>query len=384
MSKQAMPKENKSAQSAPASAGKIRVSKREIALIALTVIALIAAVFCFVLYNGTRVPADAAAKVNDSYLSEERVATEIAQYRLAYRLEDDTDFANALLAQNLNVGTFRQNIINQLALSDLIGKRAEELGITPSDDEVQARLDATKRSLAFDDDKIWAETLATYGLSVDLLRAQYLYDLKQQAVLEADVTHREPTEQEELAYIQQYLSNTTQKHASRILFVGEDAFTRAQECYDWLQGEADEEGHVTAETFAAALQKYSNEEGVGATGGAFAWSGSRLLSDDVMTILERLDVGSFSRPQDAEANNALEILFCDEDYTFPAADSIVVSDIPETLRALIDEVASEALWTQDCSAYMATLLLNARITYYPAPTDARYAVNMALASSRGN
>jgi hypothetical protein len=369
------------------SAGRRRVTGREVVLAVLAVIALLAAVFCFALYNAARVPADAAAKVNDSYLAEERVASEIAQYRMAYGLTDDTDFASALLSQNLNVSTFRQNIINQLALTDIIAKRAEELGIEPADEEAQAQLDATKRSLAFDDDEVWEQTLASYGLSEDFLRSQYLANFRQQAVFEVDVSRREPTEGEELAYIQQYLANTTQKHASRILFVGDDAYTRAKACHEWLQSEADEEGGITAEDFAAAVREYSDEEGAAATGGSFAWSGSGEMSEDITEVLEYLAVGSFSNPQSAGEDKVLEILYCDEEYTFPATEaisSIVELDVPEELEELIRTAATEAVWTQDCSAYMAALLLSARITYYPFPDDAVYAVNMALVSSEGS
>jgi hypothetical protein len=369
----------------PGSAGRPRATKREVVLVVVAVIALLLAVVGFVLYNGALVPTNAAAKVNDSYLGEDRVAAEIAQHRKAYRLEDDTDFANGLLAQNLNVSSFRQNIINQLALSDLISKRADELGITFTDQDAQAQVDAIKQSMAFNDDELWSETLATYGLSVDSLRSQYLVSLKQQAVFEADVAKREPTAEEELAYIKKYLVNTTQKHANRILFTGDDAKVRAQECYERLRADAERDGGITTEAFATYVSEYSDEEGAAATGGAFAWSGSNAMSEDVMTLLENLPVGSFSAPQSVEADGALEIIYCDEEYTFPAADAITpdaVREVPQALKDLIDSVASEALWTEDCSAYMAKLLLDARITYYPIPDNASYAVNMALASSQ--
>jgi hypothetical protein len=350
-------------------------------LAVVAVLALAAAVWGFALYNAALVPANAAAKVNNSYLDEERVAGRIAQYRSAYHLEDDADFASALLAQNLNVDTFRQSTINQLVLSDLIDQRAEELGIVFTDEDAQVQVDAMKRSLAFDDDEIWAETLAGYGMSADSLRLQYLANLKQQAVCEADVARREPVEAEVLAYTQTYLATTTQKHASRILFTGEDALARAQECYELLlEAEGEDEG-ISAEAFAAFVREYSDEEDVEATGGAFAWSGSVVLSEDVTTLLESLAVGSFSAPQSAEADGALEIIYCDEEYAFPAADAIVLRNVPTSLRELIEAATADALWSLDRDAYLAALLMDAQITYYPIPKDAAYAVSMALASS---
>jgi hypothetical protein len=368
-------------QPSPASAGRHHATKREIVLAVVAALALAAAVWGFALYSTALVPATAAARVNDSYLDEGRVASRIAQYRSAYHLEDDADFASALLAQNLNVDTFRQSTINQLVLSDLIDQRAEELGVVFTDEDAQAQVDAMKRSLAFDDDEVWAETLAGYGMSADSLRLQYLANLKQQAVCEADIARRAPTDAEVLAYTQTYLATTTQKHASRILFTGDDALARTQECYELLLAAKGEDEGISAEAFAAMAREYSDEEGVGATGGACAWSGSVVLSEDVTTLLESLAIGSFSAPQSAEADGALEIIYCDEEYAFPATDAIVLHDVPASLRELIEAATADALWSLDRDAYLAALLMDAQVTYYPIPKDAAYAVSMALASS---
>jgi parvulin-like peptidyl-prolyl isomerase len=360
------------------------VSRREIALVVSTTLAVAVAVFCFILYNTALVPSSAAAKVNDGYLSEERVAAQIAQYRTAYGLEDDDAFASALLEQGLNVGTFRQNIINQLALADLVGARAEELGIEVAEEDVQAQLDAMKSTMAFDDDEVWEQTLATYGMSTDFLRTRYLENLTQQAVLEADVERRASAGDEEvLDYIRTYLAGTTQKHASRILFTGEGAKERAQECYEQLKAEAGEGATITPEAFAAAVREYSEEEGAAETGGAYAWSGSGEMSENATEVLEYLAVGAFSSPQGVGDSKSLEILYCDEDYAFPAADAVTSLEglgVPEGLLGLIEEAAAGELWTEDCNSYLARLLLDARITYYPVPEDAVYNVDMALAS----
>jgi parvulin-like peptidyl-prolyl isomerase len=345
-------------------------------------IAVIVAIVGFALYNSERAPADAAAKVNSSYLAEERVADRITQYRAASSLEDDADFARALLEQNLNVGTFRQNTINQLALTDLVNARADQLGIAPSEDEAQAQVDAMKQTMAFNDDEIWAESLATYGMSVDSLRAQYLNNLRQQAVLEADVPHREPEEDDVLAYLQENLAGTTQKHASRIVFKGEDAPERATECHERLS-EAQAAGSLDAEAFAALAREYSDEEGVEASGGLYAWSSSDAMDNEIMTLLERLEVGAFTGVESIEADGARELIYCDAEYSFPSKDdiaSLVLSDVPETLMPLVEDAAADVLWTADCNAYLLALLSAAQITYYPIPADAAYAVDMALAS----
>jgi hypothetical protein len=360
-----------------------RVTRNELLFAIVAAIAVIAAIVSFALYNSGRVPAGTAAKVNDSYLSEERVAGWIAQYRTAYSLEDDTDFARSLLAQGLTPAAFRQNAINQLALDDLVSGRAAELGITPSEDEVQTQIDAMKQTMAFNDDEVLEETLAGYGMSVESLRLQYLSNLKRQAVFEADVARREASEDELLDFIGEYLASTTQKHTSRIIFAGDDAYERARECHEQLS-ELQAAGEFDADAFAVFAREYSDEEGVELTGGAYTWSSGDAMDTEIMTLLEFLEIGSFTGPESIEADGAIEIIYCDEEYAFPSQaeiSSLAIGDVPPSLMELIEDAAVEAVWTADCNVYLASLLAQAQITYYPVPADAAYAVDLSLAAS---
>jgi hypothetical protein len=359
------------------------LTKREIVLAAAATVFLLAAALGFYLYGSSQVPQDAAAKVDESYITEKRVADWIAQYRAAYGLEDDADFAASLLSQNLNVGTFRQNTINQLALDDIVERRAGELGIDPADEQAQAQVDAMRQNMAFGDEGVWADTLSTYGLSEESLLVRYRTNLMCQAVLEADVARRLPTEDELLSYIQEYLAGTTQKHASRIVFSGEDALARAQDCSSRLT-ELKDAGSLDTTAFAELARELSDEADADTSGGAYAWSGSTVMDADVMDVLKYLEVGAFAGPQSVAADDALEIIYCDAYYTFAAqADigSLTLADVPSSLLELIADAATEALWTSDTNAYLAGLLAAAKITYYPAPDDAAYAVSMTLVSS---
>lgn len=367
-----------------AARGARRFGMREAVLAVVAVLAVIAAAIGFSLYAGARVPADAAAKVDDTYVTEESVADWIAQYRAAYRLEDDSSFASALLSQNLNVNTFRQNAVNQLTLSQLVNKRAEELGVTPTDDEAQAQVDSMKQSMSFGDDGVWDDTLSSYGLTEDSLLDQYRTNLAQQAVCERDVPRREASDDETLSYAKSYLAGTTQKHASRIVFVGDDADARAQECYEQLKAKQDA-GGVDATAFSELARAYSDEDDVDETGGSLAWSGDDAMNDDVMNLLEDLDAGAFTGVEDVQSDDAKEIVYCDQAYTFPAAadfSSLDTDTVPASLMDTVSDAASDELWKSDCNAYLAKLLASAKITYYPMPDGATYDVDMSLASSQ--
>lgn len=352
------------------------LSKRERLFASISAVALVVAVVCAILYNGAYVPPDAAAKVNGTFIGERRVAAWISQYRTANGLAEDSEFSRYLLSQNKNVTTFRQETINQLALDDLVKQRAVELGMTATEEEAREQLEATKRTLAFDDDTVWADTLDQYGLTEDALLEQYKASLSREAVLEADVERRDASDEELLSYTQKFLAGTTQKHAYRIVFKGDKAYERARECYGRLKALKDD-GKLDLDAFMAEARASSDETGVEESGGAYEWSGSN-MGDEVKNVISDMEEGGLSEPESVDADDAIEIVFCDEVYQYPSASEFdkMPDDVPEALAVEVSEAASDALWEEDCNSYLGSLIAAAQITYYPVPANAAY--NVAL------
>ncbi|MCD8199689.1 MAG: SurA N-terminal domain-containing protein [Coriobacteriaceae bacterium] len=362
----------------PASAQKNNGSRTAAIIFGIiAIVAIIAAVVGFVLYAGARVPADAAGKVDADFITEDEVGTWIGQYRAQYGLEDDADFAQNLLSQGYNVSTFRQNAINQLAMNAVIDAKAHELGITASDEDIQAQLDTAKANYAFNDDDVWAETLESLHITDEGLRKQYETNIFEDGILEAEVPEQEPTDEDIAAFMGEYLAGTTQKHAMRIVFSGDDASERAQECHKKLTA-AQKDGKLDKDTFASLAAEYSDEEA------DYAWSGNS-MDDDIMETVDNLDVGEASGIESIEADDAEEIIYVDEDYTFPKAkdgeDYAIPSDIPAGLLQEVRDADAQTLWQTACDNYLANLLGDAKITYYPMPDDAPYNVDMASANS---
>lgn len=357
-------------------APKKRLTLREKILAGVAGVVVIAAVAGFGLYACALPPASAAAKVKDSYIAESDVSTWISQYRASNSLEDDIAFAEALTSQNLNVSTFRQNAINQLALSLVISNRAAELGKTPTDEQAQEQLDSVKQSMAFNDESVWQETLASYGLTEEGLLNQYKTNIAERSICESDVVRRDASDDNLLAYVQTYLANSTQKHAYRIVFTGDDAATRAEQCMTELQA-LQTAGTLDTAAFAQLAKSYSDEEGVQDTGGSYAWSGAG-MTDEAKAALEYLEVGAISGTESVQSDNATEIFFCDTQYTFPSASDMAAlpEDAPEELMAEVREAAGDAVWESDCNAYLSSLLAAAKITYYPIPDGAAYNIDL--------
>ena len=362
----------------PARAG---FSVREKVLVCVAAVLAIVAIAGFVMFANATPGDDVAASVNGTAIAEEDVATWIAQYRASYSLSDDDDFADYLNSSSTTVSSVRITAIDQLALNMLILERAEELGVTPTEAEAQEQLEAVKESMSLGDDEVWAETLEEYALTEEDLLEQYTVNLAQEAICEADVDLRDATDDELLSYMQSYLAGSTQYHAYRIMFTGDDASDEVYEVYELLETMQDD-GELTVETFSTMAVQYSDEETVAETGGSYAWSGSE-MADEVKDAIEDATVGALVSVEYVEDDAAYEIIYCDTSYSFADSDSLteLPDDVPDALMAEIEDAAAEVVYDTNCSDYLAWMLAQAKITYYPMPDDAAYNVNLSAGIS---
>ena len=359
----------------PAGAGRAPWRMREKALLAIAVLCAIAAIAGFALFAHSSVPTDAAAKVDGEYLMEDELAAYINESRISSQTTDDTDFARYLLQQNLNVSTFRQNCINQLLMYKIIDRRAAELGVTPSDDEVAEQVASLKDSMAFADDDIWQDTLEEQGMTEDEIRNRVRSNIAQQKIFEADVEKRDATDDEVLDYAKT-LAGQTLKHSYRIVF-DSSKNKEAHECYEKLQ----EIGKTTTvDTFSAFAAQYSTDENASSDGGSFGWSNATDMPTDYLEVLDGLEEGQYSDPN--HLDDGIVIVFCDESFTFPDSsdiDTFKLSDLSEQLRPYIADCAADKVWDAECQVYLTQLLSTAKITYYPIPDDAEYNVSLLKA-----
>ncbi len=359
-------------------------SGREKALAVVAVVAAVAAIVGFVLFGTSQVPSDAAAKVGDTYIKESEVETSINQYRSSYGLTDDTAFASALVQQGLTAGTFRQQIIEEKATAILVDARAKELGLTPTSDEVDEQFNTLKSSMSFNSDDIWQETLSRYGMTEDGLRDQIRVNLEKTALYEAEVAHQDASDSDALSYAQSKLAGVTQQHFYRMVFTGSDAMARANAAATELAA-MKEAGTLNTETFSQMARERSNEEGVAQTGGSFKWAVEISSDDDLSSATASLAVGDVSDPESIDSDDgALEIFYCDTQYSFPsssAISSLKASDVPESLWTVVKSQAGEALWQSSCSVYLSNMLMAGKVTYYPMPDSASYNIPITVASS---
>lgn len=360
------------------------LSVREIVLLVIAVIAIAAAICFGVLYSQTKVPDDAAAKVSNTYISEDEVTDYVAQYRLAYGLTDDSTWANYLTQQGITATTFRQNCINDLSLSSMILEEAERLGVTPSDEEVDEQINAMKSSIAFGDDETWKNTLEAQSITESALRKQLKVNLAQTAVGKAAVERPTATDDETLSYVQSKLAGVKTKLSYRIFFYGDEADSKAKECYERLEKAKKD---MNTDVFSGFALSYSMEDNVQETGGYQGWLSTETTSTEYAEILNDLKPGEFSGLEGISEDgytNVVQIIYCADEYTFPNSKKISKfkkKDVEESLWETVRESASDILWSNAQSQYISNLLTKADITYYPAPHDLPYAVDTSDSSS---
>ena len=362
------------------------LSPRECVLVVVTVVAIAAAIVGALAATGfgpfaslsSAQPTGAAAKVDDFYVMEDDVETYIEQYRASYSITDDDEFAQTLSDEDTSVSTFRKTAIDQLALNQLILNRAEELDVMPTDEECQAQLDAIKEALSLGDEESWAETIEGYGLTEEGLLEQYRVNLAQDAICAEDVEHRDANDDEVLAYLQNTLAGSTQYHAYRITVSGtdDDAVDEAEDIYQELL-EMYEDGELDVGSFSYMAFQYSDDEDVTEDGGSYAWTGSE-MDDSIKEDMEYASVGELMGVYTVEADDAVEVIYCDDSYTFADSDDLteLPDDVPDALWAEVLDAAADEVFDTNSSSYLAWLLAQAEITYYPVPDDAPYNVDV--------
>lgn len=351
------------------------LAPREKGLVAAAAVLFAATIVGFGLWFANMVPADAAGKVNDTYIPESDVQSYIQQYCATKSLSDEEALVEALNSQSMTVSNLRNNAIDQLGINVLVNKRAAELGVTPSDDAVQEQVDGLKSSLAFNDDETWTQTLESYGMTQDQVWQQQKTALAQKAICEKDVAKREATDDETLSYAKSNCAGNEQKQYYRIAFSGDDASNDAYACLEKLQ----KESKVTLAVFKEYAAKYSVDENAAADGGAWKWTAELDSSSDVYEPVTALEVNEVSAVESDNDEGVTCIYYCAQSYTFPDSDHIdklKKKDVPSALWNVLKAKAADSLWSSDCSSYLAKMLADAQVTYYPVPADAPYNVDL--------
>jgi len=126
---------------------------------------------------GGDLPSDAAAKVGDTLILQDlfdaRVTEFAAQYSVASEEEDPEGWKS-----------FEADVLEYLITYEMAAQKAEEFGLTVTDEEIQAEIDSIITNYYEGDETKFNEDMTNYGMTVDGLKANYRESMLMQKVYE--------------------------------------------------------------------------------------------------------------------------------------------------------------------------------------------------------
>lgn len=200
----------------------------------------------------------------------------------------------------------------------------------------------------------------------------------QRAVCEKDVARREPTDDETLAYAKSSLAGSEQRHYTCIVFSGDDSSKKASGFADSLERYLATRSFSSEKATVPTVKERAKK--AGASLSSYSWTLGLESGTDLTQELNDLAVGAMSDPQPNQEDSTTTIYLCDDSYRFPASariSSLEKGDVPATLWKDVTDKAADSLWSSDCSSYVAKLLAQASVTYYPVPEGAPYNVDLS-------
>lgn len=338
---------------------------------------------------GDMAPADAAAKYDGfNYLAEDEVTDYIQLYREQMGLAEssDEDWATFLAAYNLTPSRLRYSTIQQLITDALVQKKADELGLQASDDEIEATVDTLRNTLGLGDDEILKQTLEAHGQTEEGLREVYRQAIVKRMLLSSEVETPTPSDEQVKEYLKSIVPSMavpTVRHTycfklNNVNQEGDlDALMEVQHLSKQFS-----EGEKTTETFERLVEENSDDETLIETGGANGWDiDSSSYSNDYLGVLEGMTKGDVSEAfHDGES---LCFIWVDDEFALPSdskdIDELDPSDVPTSLWQYLSDAAAYSLWESAGQDYLAQLLDDAGVVYYPMPSDVPYNVDMSLA-----
>lgn len=176
--------------------------------IAAAVLILAAAVLGFMVYKGALAPSSAAAKYDAfSYVDEDAVTDYIETYRAQVGCADDDElWAQYLAMYGMTPEFLRSTTVRQLIIDREVEKAADKAGLSVTDEELETYIQYMKNSLAMGDDEIWASTLSAYGQSEEGLREAYTLVLLKQKLFDSEVPVPTASDDDVLSYLETNLA----------------------------------------------------------------------------------------------------------------------------------------------------------------------------------
>ena len=365
------------------------------AIIAVIVVLILAiGGYAGAIYAGVLAMPGAAARYDGwSFIQEQDVTDYIETYQkqMGYEDANDEDWATFLSQYGLTPERLRMTTIRQLVCDALVQKTADKDGITVDNSEVDTMVQNMKKSMAFDDDDTWNNTLEAYGQTEEGLRSTYQQQLLKQKVYNAEVEMPTATDDEVRSYLQTAvtsMSSLTTKHTYcfKISGLDDDGSLKKIGAVQKYRKALIKDG-VSTDSFAAYVQSFSDVDSLKEVGGANGWDlDTSEYSSKYAEVLDGLKKGEVSEV--FNDGDGYAFIWVDDTYTFPKnskkIEKLNLSAMPSSLSGYLSSCASYQLWQTDCAEWLQQRADDANINYYDMPSNVPYNVDMNKAQDTSN
>ena len=278
----------------------------------------------------------AAVTVNGTEIKEQKVTDQIENIRKQSGLEDEDQWGQFLVQNDMTPSSVRDQIIDSLVEQELIKQGASELNISVEDSEIDEYVNKMKAN--YDDDENWKKALEQAGFTEDEYREMIKESLLEQKVGDHFESEANLTDEDYVSSANTYASSYDgAKRSSHILFKVDDisdeaalasARTQAEQVLAQINGGAD---------FAELAKQYSGDTGSAENGGDVGWDKLNSFVTEYTDALNSLELNQVSGL--VQSDYGIHIIKCTE--VFNAPETVTSLDqIPEAFQENIKEMAA--------------------------------------------
>lgn len=183
----------------------------------------------------TAKPANALAKINGVYITKEAFDRVLQRQANNYKQANGQDLLTEPSLKPQLVTTKRQ-VMQQLLRNELLLQLAYEMGITVTDQEINADIDKIRSN--YDSDETFKKALEKFGYTMDELRGDIIAEKSYQKLAESLISSQKISEEEMQKYYQNNIRKFSQQEQVRAYHILVDTKEQADEILKKLkQGE---------------------------------------------------------------------------------------------------------------------------------------------------
>ena len=313
-----------------------------------------------------------AATVDGVEITEQEVADFVTQYRLYANVEEDSAWATLLDESSLTPQMVRESAIRQVAGTKLLEKKANELGISVTDEELDEIITQHRKTADAVDDATWKALLDTTGYTEESYREDIRKNVLSDRITEKEMTEIEtPSEATLQDFAREYPEYYTGKKTISVIYSSGNTSQAASFKNKF-------EGKVTEKEFRDAAAKDVEDKNAREVKDE-GWSClSSSISSYELDAIKDAHAGDTVRYSEPDGSHC--VVFIAEEYSTDLNGYPILKNMPSDIRARLEDDCKASTRTTAIQNYVTDLLDKAKITINDMPQGLPYDVDMKLSN----